>query len=145
MPSGTPSLSRTPEGAGTGFELQLGETGIDAAPGYQAFMRAFLDDAAVIHDEDAVGAKHRRQPVRYDDGGAAQHQSFERGLDERLAAGIERRSGLVEQKDRRVAQYSAGDRDALPLAAGERDATFADLGVEAFFQALDELVGQGIA
>ncbi len=56
-----------PEGAGAGLELQLGEAGIDAALGHQAFVGAFLDDAAAIHDQDAVGAKHGRQPVRDDD------------------------------------------------------------------------------
>ena len=47
---------------------------------------------------------------------------------------------LVEQKDRRVAQYGARDGDALALAARQRHAALADLGLVALVQLEDELV-----
>ena len=92
-------------------------------------MGAFLDDAAVLHDQDAVGLEHGRQPMRDDQRGAALHQLLQRRLHQRLALGVERRGGLVEQQDRRVAQDGAGNRHALALAAGQRHAAFADLRV----------------
>ena len=90
----------------------------------------FLDDAALVHHQDAVAGEHGREPVRDHDGGALLHQPRERVLHQRLAFGIERGGRLVEQQERRVAQDRARNGDALALAAGQRDAAFADRGVE---------------
>ena len=79
--------------------------------------------------------------MRDHDGGALLHQCGERRGDQRLAFGIKRRSRLVEQKERRVAQDGARNGDALPLAAGERDSALADRRVEALRQRGDERGG----
>jgi len=50
----------------------------------QAGVRAFLDDAAVIHHQDAVGMLHRGQPVRDHDRGAIRHQGRQPLLDLRF-------------------------------------------------------------
>ena len=63
------------------------------------------------------------------------HQFLQRGLHQGFAFGIERRRGLVEQQQRRIAQDRAGDRDALALAARQRNAALADLGLKALRQA----------
>ena len=41
-------------------ELQAGEPGVEAALADERLVRAFLDDAAVVHDEDPVGLQHGR-------------------------------------------------------------------------------------
>ena len=69
------------------------------------------------------------------------HQVFERDLHQPFAFGVERAGRFVEQQDRRVAQDRAGDRDALALAARERDAAFAQEGVVALRQLVDEFGG----
>ena len=51
-------------------------------------MRAFLDDTAFVHHQDAVAGKHRGQAMRDHDGGALAHQGGERGGDLRLTFGI---------------------------------------------------------
>ena len=80
-------------------------------------MRAFLDDSAVVHDDDAVGGADGREAVRDDDGGAVVHQPVERVLDQPLAFRVERGRRFVEQKQGRVAQQRPGDGDAMALAA----------------------------
>ena len=50
-----------------GGELRLVEVGVEAARGEQLGVAAALDDAAVVDDEDLVGAAHRRQPVGDDE------------------------------------------------------------------------------
>ena len=100
-----------------------------------------LDDAAPLHHHDAVARQHGREPVRDHQRGAVAHQFFQRGLHQRLALRVERRGGLVEQQERRVAQDRARDRDALALAAGQRHAALAELRLEAARQPVDEFAG----
>ena len=104
-------------------------------------MRALLDDAALVHHQDAVAGQHGREPVRDHERGAMAHQLFQRGLHQRLAFGIERRGRFVQQQQRRIAQDRARDRDALALAAGQRHAALAERRVEAARQAADEFGG----
>ena len=80
--------------------------------------------------------------MRDDDGGAAMAQQGERLLHQRLALGVERAGGLVEQQDARVAQQRAGQHHALPLAAGKAPATGADKGRKTIRKGGDE-VGSG--
>ena len=58
-----------------------------------------------------------------------------------LGGRIERRRGVVEQQQPRVAGEGAGEGDALALPARQRDAALADDGVEAVGQVADEAVG----
>ena len=106
-------------------------------------MRAHLDDAAVFHHDDAVGALDGGQPVGDDQGRAVLHRGFERRLHHPFTLGIECAGRLVEQQQRRVLQDRAGDADALALAAGQAHAALAQKGVIALGQCPDELVGEG--
>ena len=111
-----------------------------AWPRRQHIGRAVVDDAAIIHHIDAVGAADGGEPVGDQDRGAPGHQPLQRHLHLRLALGVERAGGLVEQQDRRVLQEGPGDRDALALAARQPQARLADRGVVALGQGHDELV-----
>ena len=71
------------------------------------------------------------------------HQPVERLLDHRLVLRVDRGQSLVQHQDRRVAQQRAGDGDALALAAGKPGAAFADHGLVAIGQGLDEVVRVG--
>ena len=108
------------------LELQPREACIKSAGGGERLVRAFFDDAAFVHYQDAVARENRRQPMRDHDRGALAHQIGQRGGNLRFAFGVERRGGFVEQQERRVAQNGARNRDALALTAGELDAAFAD-------------------
>ena len=103
-------------------------------------MRAALDDAPVVHDEDLVGIHDRRQPVRDDERRVAARDAVELGLYRLLRLRIERRSRFVEDEDARVLEYRARDRDALLLAARELEPALADARFVAVRQARDEVV-----
>ena len=56
---------------------------------------------------------------------------------------VEAGDGLVEDEDLRALEQRTGDGEALALAAGEADAVFADLGLVALRQLLDDVVDLG--
>ena len=89
-------------------------------------MRALLDDAALVEDDDAVGAAHRREAVGDDERRAALHQVREGAGDERLGLGVELRGRLVEDQDRGVLVDRPRDREPLALAAREPGAALPD-------------------
>ena len=68
-------------------------------------MRALLDDAAVAHDEDAVGIADGAQAVRDDKARAAAHEVIHRLLNELLGAGVDRAGRLIEDEDGGVGQH----------------------------------------
>ena len=119
-------------------ELQLGQPAVQPALADQVGMAALLDDAAVVHDQDARGALHGRQSVGDDDRGAVGHHPLQRLLHGNFALGIERAGRLVEQQDGGIAQDGPSQRDALALAARQGDAALADAGVVALLQRGDE-------
>ena len=124
-------------------ELQRGQPGVEAALADELIVPALGDDAALLHDDDAVGAQHRGEAMGDHQGGAAGGKVLERLLHRALGFRVERRGRLVEQQDRRVAQDGAGDREPLALAAGEPHALLAEEGLEALRQAIEELRRRG--
>src|SRR4051812_17879430 len=85
--------------------------------------------------------------MRDDQHGFAGDEFLESLLDRRLALGIERAGGLVENENRRVPQKGAGEGDALFLPAQKPPATLADDRVvtETTFEFRDEVVGKSVA
>ena len=94
-------------------------------------MRAALDDAAVVEDEDGVRVRDRRKAVRDDEHRAPREEAIDGLLHETLGLGVERRRRLVEDENRRVDEQRPRDGEALPLAAGEARAALAEDGVVA--------------
>src|ERR1700735_1855474 len=88
-------------------------------------VRAFLDDAAVIEDRDAVGAADGAQAMGDDERRASTEELDHRLLDQPLALAVETRRGFIEHDDRRILEKDAGDGDTLALAAGELHAPLA--------------------
>ena len=96
--------------------------------------RRDLLDAALVHDDDAVGDRQRFGLVvgDHDEGGAEprlQPLQFDLHLFAQMR--VERRQRLVEQQHARLADDGAGERDALALAARQ----FGDAGAELVGQA----------
>src|SRR5262245_1357153 len=101
----------------TVLELQLGEARVEAAGGRECLVPDFLANATLVHAQGAAAGEDGGEPMRDDQRVALGHQALERRLHIFLRLGVERGSGFVEQEERRIAQYRARDRDALPLAA----------------------------
>src|SRR6185369_15619082 len=66
-------------------ELPFAETGIDAALGEQLLVRTDLDDASLVHDDDAIGMQDGGQPMRDHEAGASLHQALQRILNQVFA------------------------------------------------------------
>ncbi len=93
-------------------------TGVALAAGDQLVVGAFLDDAAALEHDDAVGHAHGREAVRDDDGRPPLGERPEPLEDRVLGLGVERRGGLVEHEDvGLLAHERARERHLLPLPA----------------------------
>mmetsp|Transcript_2591 Transcript_2591/g.6027 ORF Transcript_2591/g.6027 Transcript_2591/m.6027 type:complete len:289 (-) Transcript_2591:968-1834(-) len=92
---------------------------------HQLLMRARLYHHPVHQNNYLVSVADGAQSVRDDDGGVATalQQSVQSRLHHSLASRVQRRRGLVQDQDLRVAHDSTGDGDALLLPAGEGHAS----------------------
>ena len=75
-----------------------------------------------------VAWRYGRQPVRHHHRRAAAHEPRERLLHEGLGFAIERRGGLVQDEDARIADEGPGHGQTLPLTARQARAALADAG-----------------
>ena len=99
--------------------------------GDQRVVRAFFDDAAVLHHENTVCPAYGREAVGDDERRTARRSVLDGAAHGGFTLGVERGGRLVQQQYRRVAHQRAGERDALALAAGEAAAFLAERGCEA--------------
>ena len=83
--------------------------------------RPLLDDAAEVHDGDAVReVGGRREVVRdHQDSEALVPEAVQEAEDTRPHRHVEHRDRLVGHEELGVEDQARGDRDALPLAAGK--------------------------
>src|ERR1700745_4262874 len=97
-------------------------------PGFfqQLSVGANLLDAAIIHHDDLISRQSRGEPMGNCDDSASGSELFERLLNLMFRFGIERRCRFVEQKNRRVFQNGARDRETLLLTAGKQAAFVTD-------------------
>ena len=78
-------------------------------------MRPHFADLAFVHDDDLVGALHRREPVGDDQRGASLDHAVEGVAHAELGFGIDARSGFVENQDFRFVGEGARERNELFL------------------------------
>src|SRR6266853_2156873 len=122
-------------------ELALIERVVEAVPCEQLGMAALLDDATLIHDDDAVGVADGREPVRDDETRPALPQLRHRLLDLNLGASVDAARRLIQDQDRPIGQEGAGDRQKLLLSGGDVRGIVIENGVVALRQRPDEVVG----
>src|SRR5262245_62023646 len=101
------------------LKLQFGQTRVKAARGDKLVVAALLDDLAYFHHQDTVAREHCGQPVSNHDRGALRHEAIERSFHQHFAFRIEGGSGLVEKKQRRIAQDRTRNRQTLALSTRE--------------------------
>ena len=76
-------------------------------------MRTAFDDLAVFHHQYEICMSDGGETVRYRENRAILHEIRKRILHKTFRNRIKRTRGLVKDKDRRIAQYCAGNRYAL--------------------------------
>lgn len=77
---------------------------------------AAFNDSARFDHQDQIRIVHRAQAVRDHDAGASGQQGLECPLNDRLGAGIDIGSGLIENQDARIADHRPGEAEQLALA-----------------------------
>src|SRR5688500_2342522 len=97
--------------------LVLPQPGVMTAEPQQLVVRALLDDAAAVENDQAIHARDGREAVRNRDDGLPFHKAEQLLLDRELRFAVERRGRLVEHQYGRVLEYNSGDSDSLPLPA----------------------------
>ena len=107
--------------------LQCAKLRVQSSCSHQLLVRASLDDASSLEDDNLVCAADRREAVGDSESGATVGEAVKSSLDVLLRLGIEARRRLVEQQNRRVTKQCASDGDPLTLAARERAATLTDV------------------
>src|SRR6266851_4791359 len=117
------------------------EEAVELAALQEFAMPGNVDRTALIQNQDGVGSYQGGKPMRDNDHGATLCDPSQVGIDDRLALGIERTGGLVEDQELGVDQERAGDRDPLTLSAGEIGRALLDERIVAARQALDEFLG----
>ena len=91
-------------------------------------MGALLNNGAVLHHQNQIGAFNGGQSVRNNKGSAPLHQGQECLLNSHLRSGINRGSRLIQDQHRRIAQHNAGDTKQLLLSLRQAAAVLTDLG-----------------
>jgi hypothetical protein len=80
---------------------------------HQMVRRTVLNDLSGLQHDNAVETPDRREAMRDRDHGASSRQPPERLLNGFLGFTIERRRRFIQQKQRRVFQEGAGNRNAF--------------------------------
>src|SRR5262245_8856340 len=131
------------EGGLLSDELCLHQLTVEGRRSEKTFVRAALDDAPFVEDDDAVDSGDGGQPVRDDQRSRPIVERPQSELHDRLELLVERAGGLVENQDTGASEDRSRDRQSLTLAAGQLDAAIADWRVVSIREAIDELVGAG--
>src|SRR4051812_3352269 len=108
------------------FGVARRKRAVPAAGDDQFVVRADLDHASVVEDDDLIRIPNSRETVGDRNRRASFRETIECFLHESLRLGVERARGLVENEDRRVAEDRPRDGDALLLAAREPVAPLTD-------------------
>ena len=104
-------------------------------------MAALLDDAALVHDDDAVRVADGREPVCDDKAGPALAQPRHRELNLHLGAGVDAAGRLVQDQHGSVGQEGTGNRQQLLLPRRNVGGVVVEDGVVAVGKRPDEVVG----
>src|SRR5262249_20051253 len=88
-------------GGGVG-QTGRGQARVGPAAGQQFGVGAPLDDPPLLQHQDQVGGQDGGKPVGDGEGGPANHQIGQRGLNQPLGVRVQRRGRLVQDQDARV-------------------------------------------
>ena len=104
-------------------------------------MRARRHDMAMIHDENHVGFLHGSHSLGDDDLRGIGNLMMECGANQPIGFGINRRRGIVENKDLRLFQQRTRNAQTLALSAGNVGTALLDVRIVLVREFLNEAVG----
>ncbi len=106
-------------------------------------MVARLQQAAMIHDQDAVGAADGGKAMGDDHAGAVGQGCGQGLLDQHLGFGVDTGGGLVQHQDAGITGQYPGQGQELALAGGKIEARLADPGLDPLGQPVDQARSTG--
>src|SRR2546430_127760 len=112
---------RSPGGSAVPRRLEREQLGVQPASRHELLVRPLVHQLAPLQHENAVGHPHGGEAVRDQDGHAAVCQLREPQEHLVLRPRVERRRGLVEDQNLRIAHVSPPQRYLLPLAPRQGD------------------------
>src|SRR2546427_10058708 len=113
---------RAPAGSAVPGRLKGEQLGVQPAPRHELLVSPLVHQLAPLQYQNAVGHPHRGEAVRNEDGHAALCELGEPQEHFVLRPRVQRRRGLVEDEDLRIAHVSPAQRHLLPLAPRQADA-----------------------
>ena len=114
-----------------------------AAGGKESGRRAVLDDAPLLHDQDAIGAADVGQAVRDRQHRAADAEGFDGVEHPTLGVRIQPGGRFIQQEHGGAFQKDPRQRHLLGLAAGKPDALLTHRGIQALGQPVREIQHSG--
>ena len=96
-----------------------------------------------MHHANLVRITNRREPVCNHDRRTVTHQVLQSLLHQAFRLGVERRSRLVEDQDRRVLQNGTCNTDTLALSARQLTAAVTDISIVSIFACHDKIMRIG--
>src|SRR5206468_336144 len=103
---------------------------VDSAATQELFVRAGLDDAAAVENDDRIRGADGRDAVRDDDTRAVGKRFAQVTQDATLGLAVHARQRIVEDEDLRIDRERPSERDPLLLSTGKRDSALADRRLE---------------
>jgi hypothetical protein len=124
-------------------ELESREAGVEAALPEKTRVIADGGQPPAVENDDTLRLQYGGQAMRNDQHRTAIHEAIEGLLDEALTLRVQRARRLVKEKQSRVAEESARNSDALPLAARQPHPSLTEICAVALRQTLDKFHGRG--
>lgn len=98
-----------------------------------------LDDVSLPEDKNLVCLSDGAEAMGDDKAGAAAQECGEGVLDTGLCEGIDGAGGFIKDEQTGLDEEGASEAHELALSDGEVDTAFANLGLETFWESLDEV------
>lgn len=83
---------------------------------HQLVVTAAINDGTLLKNDNLIGLLHRCEAMGNHKNRSVGHGPSQPDLHRCFRLRIQRTSGFIQQKERRIAQHSTGNRDALQLA-----------------------------
>ena len=110
------------------------QPGIPASTRDEFIVSALLNDPARLEHDDSMSGTHGGESVRDDKARPSDHQSGQGLTNLLLGLDVERRGGLIKNKDAGIANQRSRDSQALALSTRESRTPLADACVPAIWE-----------
>src|SRR3989344_862218 len=124
-------------------DMEIIQARIGSTTRHKLRMTPLFRHPSFLKHDDAVGLTHRGEAMCNNKGSSSAHQKLKRLGNVRFCLWVKRRSRLIQNKNARVAEHRACNRDALLLSHRELDAALPHLLLVLLREFLNKGIGEG--